>query len=248
MDIEPGAGNIAQAPLMDNPAPVAGPAKLGGDTAKKIESGLQWQRCRRRKSTLIKKWLFFALFSFALLAAGYIALPRYTIGQLEQAARNENTEQLQRHIDFPALRDNLKLRLQRQLRESVGDEMPEEFGELLSAGANLFIGPLLQQLVTPEGIGELLRGGEELREFERELYRQSSPPPRQPPAVESEEEGAEAGWQLQRWRFAGANRVTADYGEGGAAELRLILERRGLHWQLVDIQLLSLKSETGNEE
>lgn len=193
----------------------------------------------------MKKWLFVTLFSFALLAAGYIALPRYTIEQLEQAARNENTEQLQRHIDFPALRDNLKLRLQRRLRESMGEEIPEEFGELLSAGANLFIGPLLQQLVTPEGIGELLRGGEELREFERELYGQSSPSPRQLPEAK---EDREAGWHLQRWRVAGANRVTADYGEEDAAELRLILERRGLRWQLVDIQLLSLKSETGNEE
>ncbi len=193
----------------------------------------------------MKKWLFVTLFSFALLAAGYIALPRYTIEQLDQAARNENTEQLQRYIDFPALRDNLKLRLQRRLRESMGEEIPEEFGELLSAGANLFIGPLLQQLVTPEGIGELLRGGEELREFERELYGQSSPTPRQRPEGK---EDREAGWHLQRWRFTGANRVTADYGEEGAAELRLILERRGLRWQLVDIQLLSLKSETGNEE
>ncbi|MFC6977530.1 DUF2939 domain-containing protein [Microbulbifer taiwanensis] len=125
----------------------------------------------------MKKWLCVVLISLALLAAGYIALPRYTIGQLEQAARNEDSEQLQRHIDFPALRDNLQQGLQRQLRESMGEEVPAELGDFLAAGANLLIAPLLQQLVTPEGIGELLRGGRELREFERELYRQSSPRP-----------------------------------------------------------------------
>jgi len=188
----------------------------------------------------MKKWLLAALVAVVLLAVGYIALPEYTLDRLEQAAETENVEQLQRYIDFPALRDNLKVRLQRQLRESAGDDIPPEFGDLLVAGANLFIGPLLQHLVTPEGIGELLQGGRNLRAFERELYRQSSPSVEPPP--EMEEDGG-AGWHRQRWRFTGFNRVTADYGEDGETQLRLLLERQGMRWRLVDIELLAINNE-----
>ncbi|SFC08183.1 Protein of unknown function [Microbulbifer thermotolerans] len=188
----------------------------------------------------MKKWLTIALVSFALLAAGYIALPRYAIEQLEMAARDENEEQLQRYIDFPALRDNLRLRLQRKLRESVNGDVPEEFREFLAAGVNLFVSPLLQQLVTPEGIGELLRGGKDLREFELELYRMSSSVSGDVVDVPENEENT---WQLRRWRFVGVNLVSADYGGDTTARLRLILERRGLRWQLVDLHLLGGEKE-----
>lgn len=200
----------------------------------------------------MKKWLGLALMSFALIVIGYVALPGYALEQLEQAAeeadareqrvRQEGMDKLQRYVDFPELRDNLKLRLQRQLRESMGNSLPEEFDELLVAGTNLFIGPLLSQLITPAGIADLLRGGTNLYEFERELYRRQSPPAQN----QAQEQGAseDAGWQRLDWRFTSFNRITADYGEGGRASLRLMLERHGLRWQLVDIELL----ETTNRE
>ncbi|SHF24234.1 Protein of unknown function [Microbulbifer donghaiensis] len=194
----------------------------------------------------MKKWLGVALLSLALIIIGYVALPGFALEQLEQAAqaadareqgeRQRGVENLRRYVDFPVLRDNLKLRLQRQLRESMGDSLPEEFDEFLVAGANLFIGPLLNQLVTPEGIADLLRGGKNMYEFERDLYRRRSP------SIESQAQehdaDKEAGWQRLAWRFVGLNRVTADYGDSDQAALRLELERRGLRWQLVDIELL----------
>ncbi|WP_323846354.1 DUF2939 domain-containing protein [Microbulbifer magnicolonia] len=194
----------------------------------------------------MKKLLWIALLSLTLLVAGYVALPGYSLEQLEQAAQDASAEQqsvrrqgvetLQHYVDFPVLRDNLKLRLQQRLRESMGDALPAEFDELISAGASLFIGPLLQQLVTPAGIADLLRGGRNLREFERELYRQQGAPAAT--ELREPETSGDSGWQRLRWRFAGIDRVVADYGERGQADLRLILARRGLRWQLVDLELL----------
>lgn len=183
---------------------------------------------------MMKKWLLTILLSLSVVAAGYIALPRYTLEQLVDAAEAENIDRLQRYIDFPALRDNLKAGVQRRLRESMDEAIPEELGELFAAGTNLFIGPILQQLVTPEGIAELLRGGKNLREFERDLYREYPPEDSQPMA---DDEDSTGDWHLQGWRFVDINRVSADYGGDGDTQLRLILERQGLHWRLVDIEL-----------
>ncbi|WP_193162935.1 DUF2939 domain-containing protein [Microbulbifer hainanensis] len=188
----------------------------------------------------MKKWLWITLLALMVVAAGYVALPRYTVAKLEEAARAEDIEALQQYVDFPALRDNLKVRVQRHLVESMGDSVPPEFGELLTAGTNLFIGPLLRQLVTPRGISDLLRGGKNLQAFERELYRESMGDTVNPPPDDVEQSGD---WQLQAWRFTGLNQVSADYGENGEVALRLIMERQGLHWRLVDIALLNDEME-----
>lgn len=181
----------------------------------------------------MKKWHLFVVFAaMALSAVGYMTLPRYTIAKLELAARDGNVEQLQRHIDFPALRDNFKLRLQYRMSEALGEDAPEEMREFLAAGSNLLFGPLLEQLITPENIGDLLKGGRTLYQFERELYRQTSPP------AQSIQTQGNTRWRLWAWRFTGANRVTADYGDERAAQLRLTLERHRLSWRLVDLELL----------
>lgn len=186
----------------------------------------------------MKKGLLISALLLALFAGGYAALPRYTAEQIVRAAEAEDTERLRRYIDFPTLRENLKLRLQQRLRESMGESVPEELSELFAAGANLFIMPLLNQLVTPEGIGDLLRGGKNLREFERELYRDSLP---NGEPVEPAPRDREGDWRLLSWRFLDFNHVAADCGDENGAQLRLILQRQGLHWRLVDIALLDRK-------
>lgn len=183
------------------------------------------------------KWLLNVLIPLLILGGSYIAWPRYSIEQLENAARDQDLEVLQNYVDFPELRDNLQVRLQRRIRASMGEELPAEWGDLFVAGSNLFVAPLLRQLVTPEGVAGLLRGGRDLRTLERELYRQGRQPDGAPePAAESDEPD---GWQLQGWKLAGIDRAYADYGDGRRRELRLILERQGLRWRLVDMVLLA---------
>ncbi|MCW8126265.1 DUF2939 domain-containing protein [Microbulbifer halophilus] len=185
------------------------------------------------------KWFLRTLIPLVVLAGCYIAWPRYSIEMLENAARDEDLETLQDYVDFPALRDNLQSRLQRRVRESMADDLPAEWGDLFTAGTNLFMAPLLRQLVTPKGVAGLLRGGRDLRALERELYRQVPPPGGGPEAAPETGDHAPDSWQLQGWGLVGIDRASADYGDGGRHELRLMLERQGLRWRLVDIALLT---------
>ncbi|AWF83047.1 hypothetical protein BTJ40_20725 [Microbulbifer sp. A4B17] len=205
----------------------------------------------------MKKILWTGGLILVLVIAGYAALPFYSIGQLQRAAemakseqpqvRSESIDTLERYIDFPVLRDNLKVRLQQQLRSSLSNSVPQEFDELLSAGANFFMEPLLQQFITPEGIADLLRGGEDLEAFEREIYRQGSEMQSSSESEPSTEEDKEDSWQRMGWHFTDLNHLSVEYGEYGRPELRLLMQRNGLRWQLVDIQLIDDKSGASQE-
>ena len=179
----------------------------------------------------MKKWFLLALL---LLVGAYVGTPWYTARQIAEAAHREDLQRFRGYIDLPGLRANLKLQLEKRLRESLGADTAPELSDFLTAGANLFIGPLLQGMVTAEGLAALLRGDDPLWLFERELYRSADPHRPERRTMEGRE-GDSGELELVSLRFAGLDRVAADYGASEAAELRLILERQGIHWRVVDL-------------
>lgn len=179
----------------------------------------------------MKKLLLVAVL---LLVGGYVGIPWYTVEQIERSAAEEDPEQLAGYIDFPLLRENLKKGLQEDVRSSMGDEVPPELSDFLAAGTNLLVGPILRQLVTPEGMAELLRGGENLLNLERDLFG----PKKNPRAGDEKENEAAQEWRLLGWRFSGPDRVSADYGPEGDPQIQLLLQRQGVQWRVVDLQFL----------
>ena len=179
----------------------------------------------------MKKWFLLALL---LLVGAYVGTPWYTARQIAEAAHREDLQRFRGYIDLPGLRANLKLQLEQRLRESLGADTAPELSDFLTAGANLFIGPLLQGMVTAEGLAALLRGDDQLWLFERELYRSADPDRPEGRTMEGRERDS-GELELVSLRFVGLDRVAADYGANEAAELRLILERQGIHWRVVDL-------------
>lgn len=180
----------------------------------------------------MKKWFLLALL---LLVASYVGTAWHSARQIAETAHREDLQRFQGYIDLPSLRANLKLQLEQRLRESLGSETSPELSDFLTAGANLFIGPLLQGLVTAEGLAALLRGGDQLWLFERELYRSTDRDARSGRTMEERDSNSED-LELVALRFTALDRVAADYGASDAAELRLILERQGVHWRVVDLE------------
>ena len=202
------------------------------------------------------KWLLRAVLCLVLMAGLYVALPWYSASQLVEAAHHEDTATLVRYVDFPQLRANIRQRLQGELQESLGTEVPPELGDLFTAGADLILGPLVDRLISPRGISELIQGRKDWRAFERDLERafggasapsqsrQAAPAPQQADA--NQEDAHAHRWQLRHWYFMGFNTVAVICGsDGEASEVKLLLQRNGLRWQLVDMQLIN--SRTGGE-
>ncbi|WP_043320020.1 DUF2939 domain-containing protein [Microbulbifer sp. HZ11] len=204
------------------------------------------------------KWLLRIGLVLLFLAMVYAALPWYSARQLIEAAQHNDAAKIERYVDFPVLRGNIRQRLQEEMHRSLGDDVPPQLGELFNAGADLFLGPLLERVISPEGITQLIQGQRDWREFERELgslgtgKRRSQgaekPPVQSGRGVADDSDGTEHDhhWHMEHWYFSGLSTVEVICGNGDNNELvQLQLQRRGLRWQLVDIQ--KIDDLTGGE-
>lgn len=108
--------------------------------------------------------LLIALALVAAVAAGWwFGSPYWTLRQMQAAARQSDSARLSRFVDYPAVRENLKADVRRQILTKVPDEgRGEGLGALGTAIASVMINPLIDSLVTPEGFQAALahRGGD----------------------------------------------------------------------------------------
>lgn len=210
------------------------------------------------------KWMIRIALCLVVIAAFYAALPWYSARQLIEAAHHEDVATLERYVDFPQLRFNIRRRLKDEVQDSMGTDVPPELGSLFTAGADMILGPLVDRLISPQGVSDLMQGRKDWREFERDLKGafggggapfQSSPPstspqrPSMPPAAPGGEVQADTHddhWQLRHWYFSGLNTVGVICGnKQDSTGVKLLLRRSGLRWRLVDMHLIN--SENGDK-
>ncbi|AFY92491.1 DUF2939 domain-containing protein [Chamaesiphon minutus] len=92
----------------------------------------------------------------ALASGGIYYAPYLTIDNLKNATANRNTDALSESIDFPALRMSIKENVKIQvLKQMAGAEAPTST-KMTPAQVEKTIDPLVDKLVTPEGIERLM--------------------------------------------------------------------------------------------
>jgi hypothetical protein len=155
-----------------------------------------------------------ALALLVLVVVGFFRGPASTLDALREAARNRDAAELARRIDGPALRHSLG----RLLLQQTGAALPEDGGndrklmsQFIIAGA--LVKPLVETLVTPEGIAALLQGHIGPRPLS------DAPRPR-----------TDLTW-------SGLSTVRATVmGAAGDPSLILVMRRNGLSWQLAGVE------------
>lgn len=159
------------------------------------------------------------LLALAALVVVVLRGPQNTLDALDQAAARRDSAELARRADLPALKQSLG----RVLLQQVGGALPDDKGDnrkmlsqFIIAGA--LIGPLVDTLVTPEGIGALLRG-----------------------QIAARAAGGTAAGQLpaykQSWEGLSTVRATAISADGDPGPLVLVLRRDGLSWKLAGVEV-----------
>ena len=94
----------------------------------------------------------------AAAAAWWIGSPYWTLHQMKSAADQGDSATLTAYIDYPAVRHDLK----RQVTRMVRNDLPPEQRGGLGALETIIAGPLIDSLVTPEGLqAALARRGSE---------------------------------------------------------------------------------------
>ena len=95
------------------------------------------------------KRILIALALIAMVAAGgwYWASPWWTLQSMKDAAEARDVNALSRHVDYPALRENVKRRLRARMESGVRDD-----GVLAKLVAGGIAERLVDIAVTPEGM------------------------------------------------------------------------------------------------
>jgi len=173
-------------------------------------------------------WLCLILVLLLGLVALWAAGPWLAMRGIDQAIAARSPAQLEKHIDFPALRVNLKAQLADRLVRAAGAQS-NRFGALALAGASSLVGASVDTLVTPAGLSAVLHGQGTWR---KATGHTQSADTYAPPATPEPFAGVD-------WRYESLSRFSASRTDaaGPGHRTTFIFARQGLRWRLVDIQL-----------
>jgi hypothetical protein len=180
-----------------------------------------------KKLLLIALALGLALFVYAAVG------PYLTIRHIEKAIATQDMPLLTEQIDFPAVRESLKI----QLNQTIERQTPELIKKIPFAHdlVSTLGSKILEQAIDPLMAGQLLyimQGNKPAIDFGmRELI---SPVP--------ESTSTQKVFENATYRYIDSQTfsATVDYADSG--QYRFIFKRYGLHWKLCDIQLPFLQA------
>ncbi len=169
-------------------------------------------------SIRVKKLLLVAVPLLLLSTLGLLGYAYYTpylaLKNIHAAAEAGNTAELDRYVDFPAVRASLKDQIKQRI-DRKAEQSQNPLAALGSALANAFTTPAVDALVTPDNVARMLRG---------EGLSQAGGP-----QIRLDGSGVDMGYDdLHTF-------VVTTAPSGG---FELILERSGwFGWRLVDVRL-----------
>lgn len=173
----------------------------------------------------------------ALIVAGVLAVlllayvgagPYLAINGIRQALAEQDTAALERYVDFPALRVNMKAHLEDYIARQ-GGELVESSGLLGAIGKQVVSGlggTAVDAMVTPLGIGALLQG--------RGMWKRATGQ-----TVDGDAYGAPQPLDPLKdatLRYESTSRFTATVDDPQGDPLLVVFQRQGLRWRLVDIR------------
>ncbi|RDI96654.1 DUF2939 domain-containing protein [Meiothermus sp. QL-1] len=157
-----------------------------------------------------KRWI--GIVALAVLGGGVLYFwfsPLLALGGLQRAIERKDTRAIERYVDFPAVKEDLKGKLMARMAQEAQKDT-SGFGALGLLFAGALIDPLVEALVTPEGLAAIGTGME----------------PGQA------EVGAVRGWQVRRLGFS-----EVFVHQKGNPDEGLVMRRKGLGWQVVRLEL-----------
>jgi len=180
----------------------------------------------------------------AILILCYFASPYWTLYRLKRAVDQNDAIFVADHVDFPRFRESLKGALTASLAKEAAKEDAEGFEALGAAFGALMLGPMIDSLVTPEGLIQMMQGrdmgaiadaGESTpRTGTREGVAESQ---------ERSEEG-ETGMEISRMRYETLDRFALTIAGSTDSEtlqersITMLFSRQGLvGWQLSAVRM-----------
>ena len=94
-----------------------------------------------------------------IFGAWFYFLPHLAIRDMKSSIKEKDAVSLSDHVNFPALKESFKANINAQFFSTVSKEKDDApFGALGVGLAAVFIGPMVDALVTPEGVAMMMKG------------------------------------------------------------------------------------------
>lgn len=176
----------------------------------------------------MKKLLLLLGLVVVLLAGWLVSGPYLTLRGLAGAIEQRDTSQLDRYVDFPMLRANLRAQLDDYVVRRAGPDVQSNLvGALLLTAGQKLSGTAVDAMVTPAGIGALMEGDTLWKRASNDL--ESNDAYAAPRAARP--------LQGATHRFESTSRFTATTHTAQGAPVVFVLQRQGFRWKLVNIEL-----------
>lgn len=176
----------------------------------------------------MKKLLLLLGLVVVLLAGWLVSGPYLTLRGLAGAIEQRDTSQLDRYVDFPMLRANLRAQLDDYVVRRAGPDVQSNLvGALLLTAGQKLSGTAVDAMVTPAGIGALMEGHTLWKRVSNDL--ESNDAYAAPRAARP--------LQGATHRFESTSRFTATTHTAQGAPVVFVLQRQGFRWKLVNIEL-----------
>lgn len=177
--------------------------------------------------TAMKRLAWISLAVCVLLAGYVVAGPLLTIHAIRDAVRNEDSRALSRQVDFPALRQSLRVQLADAMVREAGPTVQSSLlGAMGLRLAGSAAGTSVDLMVTPVGLSALMRGQRLWSLAGGASPMQTGPDPANADPL-----------QDAHYRYESPSRFTATVRDDRDRPIEFVLTRQGLHWTLSDIRL-----------
>lgn len=164
-----------------------------------------------------------------LAAAWFVAAPHLTLRGLQAAARSGDPEQIDKYVDFPTVRENLKADLKAAFLKQMESEADNPFAGLGLMLGNAMVDNLVDSFVSSSGMAAIARGHK--------------------PSVD-ERGRVEAPRDTKDFVVdrRGLNEFAVQFKDAESQSPTLIFRREGLRWELkrLDLGDLSDTRDSGN--
>lgn len=155
--------------------------------------------------------------------------PYLAVADIKRGIEDKDSERLAERVDFPILRQNLKDQLKVTLLKSATEELEENpFGALATGFATTLVDGFIDAFVTPAGLASLMEG-EQPSVGAMPSYPTSSTP--------HDPDQQQALFKNARYRYDSLSRFSVWVPVKDGQETRLVLQRDGLSWKLVNMIL-----------
>src|SRR3546814_5406573 len=171
----------------------------------------------------MKKWIALPIL-VAVLLLGYLSVgPFIAYNAIREAVQAQDTAELAKHVDFPALRGNLRLQVDDYVvRKAGADVQSSLLGAFAVRIASGFAGGVVDTIVTPAGIGALMEG--------RSIWHRASGGG----ITDNTYETAPTPDRLRdaSYGFESLSRFTATIEDEDGDQVTFVLSRQGLQWKI----------------